>query len=72
MVENGLHWVLDVVYDEDRSRLRKDFGAENFSLLRKLTLNVLKQDTSKKGGIETKRLPAGWDDKYRERLLKGK
>ena len=72
MVENGLHWVLDVVYDEDRSRLRKDFGAENFSLLRKLTLNVLKQDTSKKGGIETKRLSAGWDDKYRERLLKGK
>lgn len=71
-IENSLHWILDVVYEEDRCRLRKDYGAQNFSLLRKLTLNLLKQDKKRKGGIETKRLSAGWDDGYREQILKGK
>ncbi|MDF2578402.1 MAG: Transposase [Chlamydiales bacterium] len=63
-VENKLHWVLDVAYNEDRSKIRKDYGAENFALLRKITANLLKKDTHIKAGIESKRLVAGWDPEY--------
>ena len=40
-IENGLHWVLDMAFDEDRSRARKDHAAENLAIIRKLALNIL-------------------------------
>jgi hypothetical protein len=62
--ENRLHWVLDVAFREDESRLRKGNGAHNFSVLRRLTLNLLRQDRTLKIGIKAKRLKAGWDNAY--------
>lgn len=68
-IENSLHWVLDMAFREDESRARKDHAAENFSVLRQLTLNLLKQDTSLKVGIKAKRKRAGWDHAYLTHLL---
>jgi len=70
-IENTCHWVLDVTYQEDKSRVRKGNGAENLSRLRRLTLNLLKKDTTSKASIATKRYEAALDDKYRENLLRG-
>jgi predicted transposase YbfD/YdcC len=63
-IENSLHWVLDIAFREDESRLRKDNGAQNFAILRHIALNLLKQDKRLKVGIKTKRLRAGWDQDY--------
>lgn len=63
-VENSLHWVLDIAFREDESRLRKGYGAQNFAILRHIALNALKQDHSAKLGIKNKRLRAGWDESY--------
>jgi predicted transposase YbfD/YdcC len=68
-VENKLHWQLDVSFNEDQRRIRKDHGAENFSRLCRLALNLLKRDKSVKIGIHGKRLKAGWDEPYLLRLL---
>jgi predicted transposase YbfD/YdcC len=68
-VENRLHWVLDVAFREDDSRVRVDHGPENFAILRRLALNLLKQDKSLKIGIKGKRKAAGWDEAYLLRLL---
>ena len=68
-VENGLHWSLDVVYGEDQARMREGNSAENFSILRRITLNLLKPDKTVKVGVKNKRLKAGWDDTYRQKLL---
>ncbi len=70
-VENKLHWVLDVAFREDESRLRKGNGAENFSMLRRMALNLLKKEKIDKTGIETKRLRAGWDNDYLKTVLAG-
>jgi len=69
-IENSCHWVLDVTYQEDHSRVRKGYGAENLSRLRRLTLNMLTQDTTSKSSIATKRYEAALDDEYRESLLR--
>lgn len=63
-IENSLHWVLDIAFREDESRLRKDNGAQNFAVLRHIAFNLLKQDDSLKVGIKNKRLRAGWDHDY--------
>jgi len=63
-IENGLHWVLDIAFREDESRVRKGHGPHNFAILRHIALNLLKQDTTVKDGIKAKRLRAGWDEKY--------
>ena len=68
-VENGLHWSLDVAFGEDQARMREGNSAENFSILRRLALNLIRQDKSVKAGIKNRRLMAGWDDGYRQTLL---
>lgn len=70
-IENSLHWVLDVSFDEDQSRIRKDHGPENFALLRRLAVGLLKQDKKSKASIQAKRLAAGWDDEYLMQILTG-
>lgn len=59
-IENSLHWVLDVTFDEDRSRIRKDHGPENFALLRRFALSRIKQDTTP-GSVRKKRKRAAWN-----------
>jgi predicted transposase YbfD/YdcC len=68
-VENNLHWQLDVSFREDQGRVRKGNGAENYSRLCRIALNLLKRDTSVKIGIKGKRLNAGWDHDYLLRLI---
>lgn len=68
-IENGLHWVLDIAFREDESRARKDHSPHNFAILRHIALNLLKQDTTIKQGIQAKRLAAGWDESYLLQLL---
>lgn len=70
-VENRLHWVLDVSFAEDQARHRKGHSAENFSRLRRIALNLLRRETSKKRGIKGKRLNAAWDHDYLLKLLAG-
>ena len=68
-IENRVHWVLDVAFREDDCRIRKGHGAHNFSILRRLALNLLRQDTSTRLGIKNKRLRAAWDPSYLISLL---
>jgi predicted transposase YbfD/YdcC len=68
-VENKLHWVLDVQMREDQSRARAGFAAENLATLRRLALNLLKREKTKKRGIRGKQLNASWDHAYLLRLL---
>ena len=64
-IENNLHWVLDVVFQEDASRLRKDHGPENLGLVRRIALSLLKRATTKKKvGIACKRRQAGWNNDF--------
>jgi|TARA_B110000495_G_scaffold196325_1_gene205022 predicted transposase YbfD/YdcC len=68
-VENQLHWQLDVSFREDERRLRKGHGAENFSRLCRLALNLLKSEKTLKLGIANKRLNCGWDHDYLLKVL---
>jgi predicted transposase YbfD/YdcC len=68
-IENGLHWVLDIAFREDESRLRKDHAPQNMATLRHLAVNLLKQDTSVKVGIAAKRKMASWDNDYLLKVL---
>lgn len=68
-IENKLHWVLDVAFGEDQSRKRAGNAAQNFSLLNRIALNLLKQETTLKRGIKGKRLKAAWDPAYLLKLL---
>ena len=70
-VENKLHWVLDVSFAEDQARQRKDHSAENFSRLRRVALNLLRREKTKRRGIKGKRLNAAWDHDYLLKLLAG-
>jgi predicted transposase YbfD/YdcC len=70
-VENNLHWQLDVSFGEDDRRIRKDHGAENFSRLCRMALNLVKSDKSVKAGMKAKRKKAGWDEPYMLKLLTG-
>jgi predicted transposase YbfD/YdcC len=67
-IENSLHWVLDVTMQEDWARQRKDHGPENLALLRKLSLNVARLESSK-GSMKSKRKRAGWNNDYLTNLL---
>jgi len=68
-VENKLHWVLDVQMREDQSRARAGYAAENLATLRRLALNLLKREKTKRRGIRGKQLNASWDHAYLLRLL---
>lgn len=68
-VENKLHWQLDVSFNEDQNRLRSGYAAENFSMMNKISLNLLKNEKSVKVGVKTKRLKAGWDEAYMMKVL---
>ncbi len=70
-IENKLHWVLDVAFREDLSRKRAGNAAQNFSLLNRIALNLLRQDKSSRLGIHGKRLAAAWDHDYLLKLLAG-
>lgn len=68
-VENGLHWSLDIAFGEDQARMREGNSAENFSILRRIALNLLRHDKTTKAGIKNRRLLAGWNDEYRQQIL---
>jgi predicted transposase YbfD/YdcC len=68
-IENREHWVLDVAFREDESRVRVGDGAENLGILRRIALNLIRLDRSRKGSVHTKRLKAGWDQTYLLHLL---
>lgn len=70
-IENLVHWVLDVAFREDMSRIRMAHGPENFALIRHIALNLLRQESSFKGSIKTKRLKAGWNNTYLAKVLCG-
>jgi len=70
-IENRLHWTLDVIFAEDRSRIRTGNGPEIASIFRKLALMVLQRDTSSRGSLRGKRLQAGWNEDFLERILCG-
>ena len=68
-IENSVHWVLDVSFDEDQCRIRKDHAARNMATLRRLALNLLRQDKQHKRGLKTRRHRAGWDNDYLLHIL---
>ena len=68
-IENSLHWVLDVCFDEDRCRVRKDHAPENMAILRHIALNLIKQEKSFKDSVKTKRLKAAWENSYLLKIL---
>jgi predicted transposase YbfD/YdcC len=70
-IENRLHWTLDMAFDEDHCRVRKDNGPENFAILRHIALNLLKQEKTSKRSINGKRLLAGWKEDYLLKVLSG-
>jgi predicted transposase YbfD/YdcC len=68
-IENSLHWILDVVFREDDSRVRVGHAAENFALVRRIALNQLQQEKTLKRGVKTKRLKAALDEGYLLKIL---
>ena len=69
-IENSLHWVLDLSFREDESRIRKDYSAENFNILRQTVYNILKLDTSFHASIPSKQFRCILDSEYLEHLLR--
>ena len=70
-VENNLHWQLDVSFREDERRNRKGHGAENFSRMNRIALNLLKNETTSKGGIASRRKKCGWENDYLIKVVMG-
>jgi len=76
-IENSLHWVLDVSFNEDQSRIRRGSGAENFATLRRISLNLLKgqraadHKIASKRGIKARKKLCGWDNRYLSQVLAG-
>lgn len=68
-VENDLHWTLDLAFREDDHQLRRGHGPANFSMLRHIAVNLLKQEKTAKCGIKNKRLKAGWNNDYLLKVL---
>lgn len=68
-VENNLHWVLDMAFDEDHNRTRQGYSASNLAVIRHIALNLIKKDKTSKAGVKTKRLKAGWSNDYLLKIL---
>lgn len=68
-VENGLHWILDLAFREDESRIHVGDGAHNLGVLRHIALNLLRQEHAARCGVKAKRLLAGWDPHYLLKVL---
>jgi predicted transposase YbfD/YdcC len=69
-IENAVHWVLDVTFGEDHSRMRAGHAAENMAVLRHLVRNLLEREQSQPGrSLKGKRLQAGWDHAYLLKIL---
>jgi predicted transposase YbfD/YdcC len=68
-IENSCHWVLDMSFREDDCRIRRGDGAQNFAVLRRIALNLVKQEKSDKTSVRVKRLRAGWSIDYLQKLL---
>ena len=68
-IENSLHWVLDMAFDEDRSWVRPGHPDHNLAVARHLVLDLLRQETSAKVGIKAKRKKAGWDYDYLLKII---
>jgi len=68
-IENKLHWVLDMSFREDESRVRQGNATENLAIMRHLCLNLLKKEETANCGIKAKRLKAGWDMNYLFKVL---
>jgi len=68
-IENEQHWSLDMAFGEDQSRIRRGNGPDNFATLRRVALNLVKAETSVKGGIRARRKRAGWDEEYLLKVL---
>ena len=67
----AMHWILDMDFDEDRSRARREDLAENLAMLRHVVINVLRLDKSVFGGISVKRKELTWDDENSRRARCG-
>jgi predicted transposase YbfD/YdcC len=70
-VENGLHWVLDVGFREDASRVRERNAARNLALLRRIALNLARADATLKASLKSKRKSAAWDNGFMATLIAG-
>jgi predicted transposase YbfD/YdcC len=68
-IENSMHWVLDVAFREDDCRVRVGEAAQNFAILRRIALNLLKNEKTTKLGVASKRLKAGWNSDYLSKVL---
>ena len=68
-IENKLHWQLDLSFREDQSRKRDGYSAQNFSLLNRIALNLVKNEQSRKRSVKGKRLDAGWNNDYLLKIL---
>jgi len=68
-IENQLHWIIDVGFSEDASQACQGYCAENLAVIRHVALNLLSRDKKTKVGTKTKRLKAGWDDRYLKSVL---
>jgi len=69
-IENSLHWSLDVQFNEDKSRKRKDNAAENFATVRRIALTKLTNTPFKRHGVNNRRLIASWNEEYLKEVLK--
>ena len=70
-VENTLHWVLDMSFQEDACRIRKEQGAQTFAVLRHIAVNLLRREPHHKRGVKARRKRAGWDRGYLVQVLTG-
>lgn len=68
-IENSLHWVLDMTFREDESRIRRGEAPQNFAVLRRMALNLLKRETTLNRSVKQRRMKAGWDEAYLGKVL---